>query len=217
MKFLNLPTEFKAAGDTGRFEGYAAIFGNIDLGGDIIERGAFKEFVTNRDGKTVILWQHNTRDPVGVAKVRQDDKGLAFEGELVMEDPTARKAHAHMKAGSVNGMSIGYDVLDGGAEILNSGIRTLSKLKLWEISPVTFGMNPLAGVDAVKHASRIATIREFEDFLRDAGGYSGAQAKLLASGGYKALQTARDESGVGLALQQMLDQVNSINVMKGRS
>lgn len=210
MKFLNLPTEFKAAGDTGRFEGYAAIFGNIDLGGDIIERGAFKEFVTNRDGKTVILWQHSTRDPVGVAKVRQDDKGLAFEGELVMEDPTARKAHAHMKAGSVNGMSIGYDVLDGGAEILNSGIRTLSKLKLWEISPVTFGMNPLAGIDAVKAAAKIHTIREFEDFLRDAGGYSGAQAKLLASGGYKALMEHRDDGDMDGAAQRIAKAVASI-------
>jgi uncharacterized protein len=194
VKHLNVPCEFKAAGDAGSFDGYASIFGNVDLGGDVIERGAFKEVVKNREGKTVILWQHSQRDPIGVASVKEDDTGLHFSGQLVLEDPTARKAYAHMKAGSVSGMSIGYDVLAGGAEILRSGIRKLTALKLWEISPVTFGMNPLAGVDAVKRAGQITTIREFEDFLRDAGEFSKAQATAIAAGGFKALQHRR-ESG----------------------
>lgn len=213
MKYLNLPTEFKAAGDAGAFEGYAAIFGNVDLGGDVIERGAFKEFVKNGAGKIVVLYQHDMRSPIGVADVKQDDKGLAFHGQLVMEDPKARTANAHMKAGSLTGMSIGYDVLDGGAKIMESGIRQLTALKCWEISPVTFGMNPLAGIDAVKAASEITTIREFEDFLRDAGGYSQAQAKLLATGGFKLLQSQRDvgdEKGV----QQLIASINAIPIPK---
>lgn len=190
MKFLSLPTEFKEVGESGTFSGYAAIFGNVDLGGDVIERGAFKEIVKNRAGYVRVLWQHNQRDPIGLATVEQDDKGLRFEGKLVLEDPVARRAHAHMKAGSVDGMSIGYDTLK--AETLNSGVRSLKEIKLWEISPVTFGMNPLAGVDAVKAAEQITTIREFEDFLRDAGGFSKAQALQIASGGWKALQGRRD-------------------------
>lgn len=214
MRYLNLPTELKAAGDTGSFEGYAAIFGNIDLGGDVIERGAFKEFVKNRDGKTVVLWQHSMRDPIGVADVSQDDKGLRFAGQLVMEDATARKAHAHMKAGSVGDMSIGFNVLDGGSEVMNSGVRKLSALKLFEISPVTFGMNPLAGIEAVKHAAHIASIREFEDFLRDVGGYSKAQAKLLASGGYKALQSHRDDGDTETAMQQVLNSIETFQFPK---
>ena len=114
MKYLNTPAEYKALGDSGTFSGYASIFGNIDLGGDIVERGAFKEVVTNGDGAVTALWQHDSRTPIGLAKVRQDDRGLAFEGQLVLEDPMARKALAHMKAGSVRGMSIGFDILPGG-------------------------------------------------------------------------------------------------------
>lgn len=188
IRHLFAPTEFKAIGESGSFEGYASIFGNVDLGGDVIERGAFKEFVTNADGKVVTLWQHSMRDPIGVAEVKQDDAGLRFVGQLVLEDPAARKAHAHMKAGSVRGMSIGYDVLAGGAEILKSGIRSLKALKLWEISVVTFGMNPAAGVTGVKS---IETIREFEEHLRDVG-FSANQAKSIALHGFKVLDDARD-------------------------
>lgn len=188
MKF-NAPTEYKALGDSGSFEGYAAIFGNIDLGGDILERGAIKEFKTLRNGKMVVLNQHRTQDPIGVAEVEQDDKGLAFKGALVLETPSARSAYALMKAGALDGMSFGYEILEGGAELLKSGIRQLKGVKLYEISPVTFGMNPLAGIDSVKSAG---SIREFEDFLRDVGGFTRQQSKAIAAGGWRAIGEARD-------------------------
>lgn len=191
MKYMNLPLEVKALNDDGTFTGYAAIFGNVDLGGDVIERGAFKDVVRNEDGKVVVLWQHRAGDPIGVADVSEDAKGLRFEGSLVLEDPTARKARAHMMRKSVRGMSIGYDTLK---DEIREGVRYLKELRLWEISLVTFGMNPVAGIESVK-SKQITTIREFEDWLRDEGGFSNAQAKLLASGGWKQLQTARDESG----------------------
>jgi HK97 family phage prohead protease len=194
MKYLNVPLalESKAFGDSGSFEGYAAIFGNVDLGGDVIERGAFKEIITGRNGMVKILNQHRSSDPIGVAEVKQDDKGLQFKGQLILEAASARSAYALMKGGALDGMSIGYDVMEGGGKILESGIRQLTALKLWEISPVTFGMNPLAGIDSVKTAAQITTIREFEDFLRDAGGFSKAQAVAIASGGWKTLQDRRD-------------------------
>jgi hypothetical protein len=46
----------------------------------------------------------------------------------------------------------------------------------------------------VKAAQRIRTIREFEDFLRDEGGFSHAAAKAIAAGGFKA-SDPRDEDG----------------------
>lgn len=191
MKHLTAPMEIKSIDDSGSFDGYASIFGNVDLGGDVIERGAFTDMVKNADGNVVVLWQHDTRAPIGVAEVIQDDIGLKFKGKLVLEDTNARRAQAHMKAKSVRGMSIGYDVLSGGSKIMQSGVRLLTSLKLWEISLVTFGMNPLAGVAGVKGVEQITNIREFEDFLRDAGGFSREQAKILARS-YKDLQGQRD-------------------------
>lgn len=199
MIHLNAPTEFKALGDSGSFEGYAAIFGNIDQGGDIIARGAFKELAKRRNGKVVVLNQHRTTDPIGVAEVEQDDKGLKFVGQLVLETPSARSAHALMKAGALDGMSIGYDILPGGAEVLKSGYRQLNGLKLWEISPVTFGMNELAGIDSVKSfgdvfsGGNLPSLKQFEEFLREAGA-SKTQAAAIAGLGLKEM-LFRSESG----------------------
>jgi len=210
MKFMNLPFELetKAFGDSGSFEGYASIFGNVDLGGDVIERDAFKEIVKGRDGKVKILNQHNSRDPIGVAEVNQDAKGLYFKGQLILEAPSARSAYALMKGGALEGMSIGYDVLEGGAKILESGIRQLKALKLWEISPVTFGMNPLAGIDSVKNIQQITNIREYEDFLRESG-FSKAQAVLLASKGWSGIERNRRDSGEA-DVKQTIEFLNSI-------
>jgi HK97 family phage prohead protease len=210
MHTRDFPLEVKALKDQGKFEGYASVFGNVDQGGDIIEEGAFKEFARTRDNKTLILFQHDMRQPIGKAEVSQDSKGLHVKGELVMADPVAQRAYVHMKADTLDGMSVGFDILPGGAEILNSGVRTLKALKLWEVSLVTFGMNELARVESVKRAGQMTTIREYEDFLRDEAGYSHAQAKLLASGGWKALQMARDEPASGAGAEQLRKTIEAI-------
>lgn len=192
-KSIECPFEIKNLDENGSFDGYASVFGNLDLGDDIVERGAFKEMVKNEDGKVVVLWQHDTRSPIGVASVQEDAKGLAFKGQLVLEDPNGRRAQAHMKAKSVRGMSIGYDVLDGGSKMLDNGVRMLTGLKLWEISLVTFGMNPAAGVLGAKQKmiEQLTTIRDYENFLREVGGFSKAQALILAKA-WKDLPGQRD-------------------------
>jgi HK97 family phage prohead protease len=197
MKYLQGSVEFttKAFGDAGTFEGYAAIFGNIDLGGDILERGAFKEIAKNDDGRVIVLNQHAMRDPIGTAEVEEDSKGLHFRGNLILEAPNARTAYALMRGKALTGMSFGYDVLPGGAEVLNTGVRKLKAVKLWEISPVTFGMNPLAGVADVKHILRdgkLPSLPEFEEFLREAG-FSRTQATAIAGKGLSPL--LQSESG----------------------
>lgn len=194
MKTRDFAAEWKAD-DAGKVEGYAAAFGNVDEGLDLIVEGAFKEFRRTRDEKTLMLYHHRMTEPIGKADVAQDSKGLHVRGRLVLEDPLAKRAHIHMKAGTLDAMSIGYDVLPGGAELTEGGVRRLTALKLWEVSVVTFGMNDLARIDSAKSAGQCTTIREYEDLLRDACGFSGAQAKLLASGGWKALQLSRDGDG----------------------
>ncbi len=204
IKTREFATEWKAK-EKGQFTGYASIFGNVDDGMDVVLEGAFKEFARTRDGKTVVLFQHRTDQIIGKADVSQDAKGLKVEGQLVLEDPLAQRVYAHMKAETLDGMSIGYDVLPGGAEFTEGGIRRLQALKLWEVSVVTFGMNELARVETVKTAANIATIREFEDFLRDAGGFSVRQARAIAEGGFKALERARESSDPGAQIAELLE------------
>ena len=64
------------------------------------------------------------------------------------------------------------------------GITVLKKLDLREVSIVTFAANERARVEAVKHilaAGELPTVREFEEFLRDAGGFSKTLAAAIAS------------------------------------
>ncbi len=211
----DLACDLKAINETGAFEGYAAVFGNVDEGRDRIQPGAFKEFAKLRNGKTVTLYMHAFRDPIGVADVYQDSKGLQFKSQLELADPLARRTHTLMKAGIIDAMSIGYDVMDGGQQEAD-GVRDLTALKLWEISPVTFGMNALARIESVKAATTVATIREFEDFLRDAGGFSKARAKALASGGWNALTRVRDGSGDADGNEDVARVLKSIEKIGGK-
>lgn len=214
MKRFVAPMQIKAVSEKGVVSGYASIFGNVDLGGDVIVGpDPFKEIVRTTDGKVLHLYAHDSYGytpsaglPIGKADVEQDEKGLYFESQLLMADPFVKeRIYPHMKEGTLDGMSIGYDVLPFGSDYdEESRARVLRNLKLWEISACVWGMNPEARIESVKtRAKAVTNIREFEDLLRDVGGYSGRQAKLLASGGWEALHKARDESGGADAVKQL--------------
>lgn len=208
MRYLNAPLHIKALNEDGSFSGHASIFGNVDSQNEVVERGAFKDIVKNSDGKVVVLWQHSTRDPIGVADVCEDAKGLAFEGSLVLEDPTARKARAHMLAKSARGMSIGFDTIK---DEIRDGVRYLKELKLYEISVVTFGANTLAGVDFVKSLPNFETIRELEAWLREEGGLTNSAAKEFIARFKKALvreEPPRDEASA--EMQQIIARVRAL-------
>jgi HK97 family phage prohead protease len=189
MRYLDVPLETKGLGESGEFSGYAAVFGNVDQGGDILERGAFKEIMTTKDNQVRILYQHDMRQPIGKAMVKEDQKGLYFEGKLVLDNANARSAYALMKQGILDGMSIGYDTITSRKG--ENDTRILEAVKLYEISTVTFGMNPLARIDSVKAANFVTNIKEFEELLRDVG-FPRAAAKALAAGGWTRLDGQRD-------------------------
>lgn len=136
------------ADESGTFVGMAATYGNVDLGDDVIDRGAFTRTISG--GKDFpILWQHQTDNPIGQAKVTDTPQGLQINGTLLLADPVAQKAYTLIKAGVIKGLSIGYQTLkwtyDEEAEV-----RHLTELKLYEVSCVTFPMNELAQISSVK-------------------------------------------------------------------
>lgn len=146
--------DVKSIDEQGIFEGYAAVFNNEDLGGDIIEPGAFKKTL-KENPKMPILWQHDLREPIGVTlEAYEDDKGLRVKGQLNLETTKGREAYALLKQGALKGLSIGYDAVK---ELWEGTTRRLKEIRLCEWSLVTFPMNPLAQVMAVK------TVVPFQD------------------------------------------------------
>ena len=183
MDRLIAPIEIKSAKDDGSFTGYAAIFNNVDLGRDVILPGAFKNVKTTSDGQVRIAMNHNLQLLAGKAKFEQDDRGLRVEGQLTLGVSYVRDAYELMKAGVLDGLSVGFDIPYGGASYEDREgdyVRIIKEAVLWEFSLVPFGMNPEALVENVK------TIRDFEAQLRGLG-YSQREAKALASGGFKSL------------------------------
>lgn len=189
------PMEFKAGAEPGSFKGYGAVFGNLDDGADIIKAGAFTKIRKKSNGKIRIPLYHDMSRVVGEGTVTQDEKGLQVEGQLNMSLSYAADAYELMKDGTLDAMSVGFSILDKGAEFDDDyRVRTISKAELWEVSIVPFGMNRKAKIRSVKGAGEINTVREFEAFLRNSG-YSQKDAKAIASKGYGALHRDGDGSG----------------------
>lgn len=160
-------TEFKALDDErGEFEGYLAVFGNVDAHGDVIEPGAFKKTIRDAEAQRratgaeyllPILWQHDPLEPIGgFVEMREDTKGLYVRGRLDMDIPQGRRAYSGLKKGYLRGLSIGYDTI---REEWRDNRRHLKEIRLWEGSVVTFPANPLATVTATKAL-------EFDDELQ---------------------------------------------------
>lgn len=130
--------------------GYASLFGAEDQGGDVVQRGAYSASLAKlaSAGRSVkMLWQHDPTRPIGVwDDVREDGRGLLVRGRLLLEVQAAREAHSLLKAGAIDGLSIGYRTVR--SEKAAEGRRLLHEIELWEVSLVTFPMLPEARVQA---------------------------------------------------------------------
>jgi len=219
LKHRQVAFKAKEVNDDGSFKGYASVFGNIDSYNEIVMPGAFTESIKrikDSGDPLPVLWQHRSGEPIGGADVLvQDDYGLKTEGWLLKDAiPRAKEAHELLKRRVVRGLSIGYYVEESSLDE-KTYVRSLMKLDLVEYSIVTFPANSLAMVDEVK-AAQLKTIREFEGFLRDVGGFSAQRAKQIAAAGWGAVDEARD--GHDDALVKTLGAVSSsylANYMKG--
>jgi uncharacterized protein len=138
--------KIKSIDDAGKFVGMGAVYNNVDLGGDLIEPGAFTRTLS-AGKKWPVLWQHQVDNPIGHCTITDSREGLQVVGTLELSDPTAQKAYTFMKAGIIKGLSIGYDTIQA---TYDGDVRHLTELKLWEISCVTFPMNESAVVTGVK-------------------------------------------------------------------
>lgn len=211
---LDLPLTIKSVSDSGEFEGYGSVFGVKDSYSDIVVPGAFAKTLARWQEKgrlPALLWQHNMNEPIGVyTEMREDDTGLYLKGRLLIDaDPLAKRAHAHMKAGSLSGLSIGY-VLDDYEYDKDKGAFMLKEIDLWEVSLVTFPANDEARISDVKsllERGETPPPSKIEKALREVG-FSGSQAKAFMAKGYGAI--APREAGVDDALQSLKNLINTL-------
>lgn len=187
-----------AGADAMSFDGYGAVFGNVDAYGDIIEPGAFAGFLSDvQAGKQnwpAMLLQHGgygmtaeDMTPIGVwTSLAEDGKGLKVSGKLA-DTPRGREVYGLLKMTprpALDGLSIGYIAKEWEPRSKpDDPRRRLKRIDLIEISPVTFPANGKARVDQVKSG---LSIRDAERALRDVG-FSQSEAKAILASGFKAM------------------------------
>lgn len=187
------PTQgYKAASDGSSFEGYAAVWGNIDRQGDIIAPKAL-EWAAGRYLKNgpILLWQHNDDWPVGrIDEASEDRFGLKIKARII-DTNLGMETRKLVKEGVVTAMSIGYECRksrdlnsrEGINNYLKSigrpadpnapsyGVRIIEELEIFEVSLVSVPANPEARVTGVKSyttADLEECLKRLKAFLRQA-------------------------------------------------
>jgi len=172
----SLTLDVKAIGEEGQIEGYGAVFGNVDSYGDVIEPGAFRETLGMRKPK--MLYQHRMEEPIGVwDEYKEDARGLYMKGRIAVKSTKGRDAYELVKAGAIDGLSIGYVTKEYDMDGNN---RRLKSVDLYETSLVTMPANTAALVTNVKNAD----VRDIETAFRHMG-FTRTEAKAMAGAAWK--------------------------------
>src|SRR5512137_3020551 len=82
----------KGVTEEGTFEGILSPYGNVDLGGDVVEPGAYTKTLKDRGNTVPLLWQHRTDMPIGELALEDKPDGLYCKGKLLMALPEAQRA-----------------------------------------------------------------------------------------------------------------------------
>jgi uncharacterized protein len=172
--------------DLGIVEAIVNVTGLIDLGGDVIMAGAFAKTITERSRKMRVLNSHKTWDVLSVVGVCLEARevgrnelpaeiltqfpeasgGLWTKTQYLLNTPEGRGVFERIKAGALDEYSIGFEVLQDEYKDLMDGrfIRIIKEVKMWEYSPVIWGMNQATATTGVKSDFPLALADNIEQF-----------------------------------------------------
>jgi HK97 family phage prohead protease len=155
-----LPISRVSLSPDGAVEGYASLFGEVDQARDMVMPGAFTQTLKQRGLRKIpMLFQHDPSEPVGVwLDIAEDFRGLRARGRLIPDVMRAKELLALIRAGAIDGLSIGYRTVRGQIDP-KTRVRRLYQVDLWEISIVTFPLLNGARVAAVKQAPKLSPQR----------------------------------------------------------
>ncbi len=157
MDHLDLSLRFETPNDAGEFSGYAVVWDERNGHNEIVKRGAFRSSLDAHRAagtKPVMLWAHDPRDIIGVwTEIREDEKGLFVRGQIITSTTRGREAYELLKAGALNGLSIGFRMIKGG-ETRQAGVRILTGIDVREISLVGQPSAPRARITSIRSHGR---------------------------------------------------------------
>lgn len=217
MEYKIFPSFIKGLDEEkGIVETIFAVFGNQDEGNDILMPGSFKKTISENGQKVRVLDQHNTDSimrsigkPVEIMEIGRDELpeetkakfpdasgGVKAKVQFFMDTPEGKGAFIRIKEGGIDEWSFGYDVSDRAyVKVDGQQIRRIKQLKLYEFSPVLWGMNPATSTISAKSKQETKAVTEFQDLSfadRDTN-WDGAEAeenvRVWAGGGEDLAET----------------------------
>ncbi len=216
--------ETKADKPKGWFRAYASTFGNVDLGNDVVLPGAFDQTIAEHKAAGTMpagYYEHNKTEPImDWLDMAVDQKGLIMEGQLWVDSNVPRADQAYKMLNSKapgKGFSIGFNPLKPHTtvQVSQKSRRGLVALRVNEVSATGRPMNTEASLVSIKSIledKKILTVREAEDWLRDAVGLSSSEAKMFIASVKSGVCAERDASA---ERQKMLDDsLNKIQALR---
>lgn len=195
-------------GQTGRFEALVSVFGNVDLQGDRVIKGAFEKSIKRwqASGDPVpVLWSHEWADPfahigaVNPEDMQETSKGLLVRGTLDIHKPFAAQVYDLLKSRRVKEWSFSYDVVNErpGSDRANE----LVELDIHELGPALKGANSETETVAVKsvleRAAKVGRVfsAKNEQRLREAHDLA-IQASSIVADVLSSLERVEDEKPI---------------------
>lgn len=159
----------------GIVEAIVNTYGILDLGNDVSVNGMCAKSINERGRQIQVLNSHNSKrieDVIGIPlevrevgrgelpeEVKKDwpeaTGGLFTRTRYLLETPEGLGAFVRIKAGAIKQYSIGFEIIRATFEKFKwrdteVNARFLREIKLWEFSPVAWGMNPGTATADVK-------------------------------------------------------------------
>lgn len=137
-----------------------------DLGADIIHRGAFKKTLKERLPKNRIKFMFGHRELLGLMVHGEEDGDNLITVNKIDNILRGDEVLTHIEAGTLNEMSIGFDIPRGKFEIREDEevegkiLRDINEVILFENSIVMWGMNEETAVLSVKMANQVGINNE---------------------------------------------------------
>lgn len=143
--------DIKELSEAGEFEGYASIYGIVDLQNEVVDRGAFTRTLQHKKGKVFLLDGHDPDKRIGVVYLEDTPIGLKAKGVLNLAKESAREIYEDIKFYLSHslplGMSIGFKTIKDSWEGIT---RHLKEINLYEVSTCTFPALEPALIESAK-------------------------------------------------------------------
>lgn len=206
------PLAFRAENDAPGFEGRVSSWWVVDSFGTCRAPGAFTKTVQEKKGRVPVLRNHYHDARIGqTLSLAETEDGLDVDARLTDDDNgPGHWTIASLRAGDDWGMSFGFDVYQARAAtdqdplILTHApawikndptmVWVHTEVGLWEVSPVTWGSDPTAGVTDVRSTQINELLQTLLDEIR-AGRLSPERRALLDQLVAAATETAGPDRG----------------------